>query len=70
VAAHQDTPTPRSQPGSTMLLETRSELEEEISEFQRKIAELDPFKDDPKIEKIITAFRNQIARCAYKLSLL
>ena len=52
------------------MLDAKSELKEEISELHRKIAELSLFEDDPKIEKIIAAFRNQIALCTYKLSLL
>jgi hypothetical protein len=51
-----------------MVTDAKSELEHEISELRRKIDELGSFKDDPKIQKIITAFRNQIARYTYRLS--
>jgi hypothetical protein len=54
--------------GVMMVTDAKSELEHEISELRRKIDELGSFKDDPKIQKIITAFRNQIARYTYRLS--
>ena len=57
-------------PVSVTAVDVQTELKREIGELQRKIEELSRFKDDPKIEKIITAFRNEIARYTYKLSLL
>jgi len=53
-----------------MVSDAKTELEEKISELQRKIDELSSYTHDPKIEKIIKAFRNQIDRYTHKLSLL
>ena len=53
-----------------MVSDPKTELEEEISELQQKIDELSSYAHDPKIEKIITAFRNQIDRYTHKLSLM
>lgn len=45
---------------------TRDELEERIVDTQRKIAELDAFRDDAKINKIIRIFQKQIAPTQYQ----
>ena len=53
-----------------MMFDAKIHVEQEIAELQQKIDELSSYKDDPKIEKIITAFRNQIDRYTHKLSLM
>lgn len=45
----------------------RRELEERIADTRRKIAELDAFRDDPKINKILRIFQRQVAQDSYHL---
>ena len=51
---------------SVTTVDVQTELKQEIGELQRKLEELSRFKNDPKIEKIITAFRKEIAHYTYK----
>lgn len=46
---------------------TQKELEERMADTQRKIDELDAFRDDPKINKVIRIFQKQIAQDSYDL---
>jgi hypothetical protein len=48
----------------------KADLEERIEENLRKMEELNWFRDDPKINKIIRALQKQIARDSCHLSLL
>jgi hypothetical protein len=43
----------------------KADLEERIEENLRKIEELNLFRDDPKIDKIIRALQRQIARDSF-----
>ena len=48
----------------------KADLEQRIEEYQHKIEEISAFRDDPTIDKIIRAFRKQIAQDSHRLSLL
>jgi hypothetical protein len=53
-----------------MSKDKKADLEQRIEENKRKIEEFSLFRDDPKIDKIIRAFRKPIAQDSYKLSFL
>jgi uncharacterized membrane protein (DUF106 family) len=49
------------------MIASETELKERIEENQRKIADLDAFRDDHKINKIIRVLQKQIARDRFEL---
>ena len=48
----------------------RANLKERIDNNERRIGEMNAFRDDPKIDKIIRIFQRQIVRDLFELARL